>query len=79
MQNITVKQVKAARQLLGWNQSELAKRSEIALPTVKAFERKGGLLSVSEKTLGKVLKAFALGGVKFIDKNGGGAGVRLKV
>ena len=35
---ITVEQLRAARGLLGWSQSELAARAGLSLPTVKRLE-----------------------------------------
>lgn len=35
---LTIEQVRAARGLLGWSQSDLAKRAGLSLPTVKRVE-----------------------------------------
>ena len=35
---ITIEQLRAARGLLGWSQSELAERAGLSLPTVKRLE-----------------------------------------
>jgi transcriptional regulator with XRE-family HTH domain len=35
---VTVEQLRAARGLLGWSQSELAARANLSLPTVKRLE-----------------------------------------
>jgi transcriptional regulator with XRE-family HTH domain len=74
---ITIEQLRAARGLLGWSQTELAKRAGLSLPTVKRLE--GGFgprVSVEART--KLQEALEVAGVEFIDENGGGAGVRFR-
>jgi transcriptional regulator with XRE-family HTH domain len=75
---ITVRQVKAARALLGWSQADLAQRSGISEPTIARLESGDGELGGRENTSEKIRKAIENGGVEFIDENGGGAGVRLR-
>ena len=74
---ITPEQLRAARALLGWSQTELAKQAGMSLPTVKRVETEGGP-RVSEEARSTLQRALALGGVEFIDENGGGLGVRLR-
>jgi transcriptional regulator with XRE-family HTH domain len=74
---ITVEQIRAARGLLGWSQSELAKRAGLSLPTVKRVEAGRGP-RVSEEARGRIQKALEAGGALFIFENGGGPGVRLR-
>jgi transcriptional regulator with XRE-family HTH domain len=74
---ITTEQLRAARGLLGWSQSQLAKRAGLSLPTVKRLE--GGFgPRVSDDARLKLQRAIEAGGVDFIDENGGGQGVRLR-
>ncbi len=74
---ISAEQLRAARGLLGWNQSRLAQASNLALSTIKRMERPGGLSrGISENVL-KVQRALENAGIIFIDENGGGPGVRL--
>ena len=74
---ITIEQLRAARGLLGWSQSELAKRAGLSLPTVKRLE--GGFgPRVSEDARGKLQRAIETAGIEFIDENGGGLGVRFR-
>jgi len=75
---ILIEQIRAARGLLGWSQTELADRAELSLPTVKRMEREGGGPAVSDDAKEKVRAALEKAGVEFIAENGGGAGVRLK-
>jgi transcriptional regulator with XRE-family HTH domain len=74
---ITIEQIRAARGLLGWSQSELAKRAGLSLPTVKRVEAGTGP-RVSDEARGRIQKALEAGGAQFICGNGGGPGVRLQ-
>lgn len=74
---IAIEQLRAARALLGWSQTELAARAGTSLPTVKRVETVRGP-RVSEATRHALQRALELGGVEFIDENGGGPGVRLR-
>ena len=74
---ITIAQIRGARGLLGWSQSELAARAGLSLPTVKRAESGVGA-RVSEEARSKLRAALEGGGVEFIDENGGGPGVRLR-
>ena len=74
---ISVEQVRAARALLGWSQTQLAKQAGLSLPTVKRVETERGP-KVSEDARYALQRALELGGVEFIDENGGGPGVRLR-
>ena len=76
---ISIEQLRAARSLLGWSQTELAERAGLSLPTVKRVERESGSgPNVSDEAREKLRKALENAGVVFIAENGGGAGVRLK-
>jgi len=74
---VTIEQLRAARSLLGWSQSDLARQADLSLPTVKRLE--GGFgPNVSEEARARLKTALEIGGVSFIDENGGGLGVRLR-
>jgi transcriptional regulator with XRE-family HTH domain len=75
---ISIEQIRGARGLLGWSQTQLAEASGKSLPTIKRLEREGeeGPL-VSDDVRVAVKKALEKAGVEFIPENGGGAGVRL--
>jgi DNA-binding XRE family transcriptional regulator len=75
---VSIKQVKAARALLGWSQGDLAKASEISEPTIKRLEAGDGDLGGRAETAARIQGALESAGVQFIPENGGGAGVRLK-
>ena len=72
-----IEQLRAARGLLGWSQTELGKRAGLSLPTVKRVETGKGA-RVSEKARAKLQSALEAAGVIFIEENGGGPGVRLR-
>ena len=74
---ISAAQLRAARGLVGWSQTELARRAGLSLPTVKRVETDLGI-RVSDDARIKLRRALEAAGVAFIDENGGGAGVRLR-
>jgi predicted transcriptional regulator len=74
----SVRQIKAARALLGWSQGDLAERSGISEPTIARLESLEGQLGGRRDTANKIRKAIESAGIEFIDENGGGPGVRLR-
>ena len=74
---IEAAQVRAARALIGWSQAELADASGLPLSIVDRFES-GASENIPAETVDKMRAALESGGVAFIPKNGGGAGVRLR-
>ena len=76
---ISGSQIRAARALLNWKQSDLAKASGVAESTIKLVER--GAVDTRSGTLEKLQIAFEKAGVKFIPDGSpsldGGPGVRL--
>lgn len=74
---VTIEQLRAARSLLGWSQTELAERAGLSLPTVKRLE--GGFgPHVSNDAQAKLQRAIEAAGIEFIAENGGGEGVRFR-
>jgi transcriptional regulator with XRE-family HTH domain len=73
----TVEQLRAARALLGWSQTELASRAGLSLPTVKRVEGDFGP-KVSEDARFRLQQALEAAGVEFLDENGAGLGVRFR-
>jgi transcriptional regulator with XRE-family HTH domain len=73
-----IKQIKAARELLGWSQEKLVEMSGVSISTIKRLEAEGGDLGGRPTTGEKIVAALEKAGVEFIDEDGGGAGVRLK-
>jgi transcriptional regulator with XRE-family HTH domain len=60
---ITGKQVRAARNLLGWSQMKLAVKAEIALQTIAEVETRKKL--TAETTLARIQRALEIAGVEF--------------
>ncbi len=75
---VSIRQIKAARALLGWSQRDLAAAADVSIPTVKRLEAQEGPLGGRDETGMKIRSALESAGVEFIDENGGGSGVRLR-
>ncbi|CAN5192089.1 helix-turn-helix transcriptional regulator [soil metagenome] len=75
---VEIEQLRAARALLGWSQTELAEKAGVSLPTVKRAERAEGGPAVSDDVITKLQLALERAGVEFIAENGGGAGARMR-
>jgi predicted transcriptional regulator len=75
---VTIRQIKAARALLGWSQSDLARKSGVSEPTIARLEAADGDLGGREKTSEKIRTAIEAAGIQFFEENGGGEGVRLR-
>jgi predicted transcriptional regulator len=75
---VSIRQIKAARALLGWSQEEMAAVANVSTPTIKRLEAVDGPLGGRSETGDKIRKALESAGIEFIDENGGGPGVRLR-
>ena len=69
-------QCRAARALLRWSQTELAKAANLSRTTLAGFESERRCLRTG--TLVDIRKALEAAGVIVIDENGEGPGVRLR-
>ena len=65
---ITAEQIRAARALLNWKQSDLAKKSGLSLPSINNVERQIGSPRIS--TLDILKKTLQNAGIEFIDDSG---------
>jgi transcriptional regulator with XRE-family HTH domain len=76
---ISIRQIKAARSLLGWSQDDLADASGISKPTIGRLEATDSNDSIGGRpeTGETLVAALEKAGVEFIAENGGGAGVRM--
>ena len=72
---ITGRHIRAARALLGWVQSDLSKRSKVALRTIRRMEGFDGPISARTESLTRVVLTLEKAGVEFL--NSGIPGVRL--
>ena len=75
---ISVRQVKAARSLLAWSQSDLSKRSGLPEPTIAGLETHDGEVGGPNDVGAKIAAAFENAGVEFLGENGHGLGVRMR-
>lgn len=76
---ITPAQIRAARALIGWKQTDLAAASGVSEISIKNIER--GATDPRSSTVGAMQAAFERAGVVFLDPGDirdGGPGVRLK-
>jgi transcriptional regulator with XRE-family HTH domain len=78
IRKVSIRQIKAARALLAWSQEDLANASGVSIPTIKRLESKKGLLGGRSDTGLKIYSALRDAGVRFLDENGEGLGVRLR-
>jgi len=74
---ISGRQIRAARALLGWAQSELSRKCKVALGTIRRMEDFDGPVGARTDTLAKVVTVLEKAGVEFL--NGGSPGVRLRL
>lgn len=77
---MTPAQIRAARALLGWKQTDLAERSGVSEISIKNLER--GATDARGSTLDKIQAAFEGAGLEIIPKGSpsldGGPGVRMR-
>ena len=74
---IQASQMRAARGLLEWSQTQLADAAGLSLPTIKRMEKLGPGRSAADNVQA-VRRSLEAAGVIFIAENGEGAGVRLR-
>lgn len=65
---ITADQIRAARALKNWSQTDLAERTGLAVPTIANIEL--GKQAPGKNTIEKIIDAFAIGGIEFIGETG---------
>ncbi|RWB94624.1 MAG: transcriptional regulator [Mesorhizobium sp.] len=75
---ISGRQIAAARALAGIAQSELAASASISVPTLRRMEASEGAASGLANNVAAVRRALEAAGVIFVDENGEGPGVRLR-
>ena len=74
---LTSAQIRAARALLRWSAEELARASAVGVTTIRRAEITEEETSLTAANDRAIRRALEEAGVAFIDKNGGGPGVRL--
>lgn len=76
--NLSGRQLAAARTLLGKTQAEIASAAKISVPTLKRMEASEGSVSGMTNNVAAVVAALLDLGIVFIPSNGNGPGVRLR-
>jgi len=72
-------QIRAARALLGWSQTELARTAGVGLATLQRIEQNDGVVKGNFSTILKIQKALEQAGIVFTDGDAGEIGVRLQM
>ncbi len=76
---LSIRQVKAARALLGWSQETLSEKAHVPLSTIKRIEAVDGDSLPASANAEKIEKALLKAGIYVIQPDEhGGVGVRLK-
>jgi transcriptional regulator with XRE-family HTH domain len=70
-------QIRAARALLGWSQTQLARNAGIGLATLQRIEQTEGVAKGNFSTILKIQKALEEAGIHFIEDGKGQIGVTL--
>jgi len=73
---LTPLQMKAARELLGWSQMDVANRVGLSEWVIGFYERRERLIRA--RYLRRVSSIFEAAGVIFVEENAEGPGVRLR-
>ena len=70
-------QIRGARAMLGWRQEDLAKAAKTGLATVARIEQQEGAALGHVATIIRIEGALERAGIRFLDDDGDGYGVRL--
>lgn len=65
IRKVSIREVKAARALLGWSQSDLAEASSVSETTVKRLEATDGELGGRAETVDRITTALEAAGIRF--------------
>ena len=75
---LTSAQMRAARALIRWSAEDLARETALSVTTIRRAELTDDETSMTAANDLAVRRALEAAGVEFIDRNGGGPGVRLR-
>jgi transcriptional regulator with XRE-family HTH domain len=78
MKTILGAQIRAARALLRWSASDLARESGVSLSTIHRAEAVNGETAMTFANAAAVRRAFENSGVEMIEEHNAGPGARLK-
>ena len=62
---ISTEQIKAARAMLGWSATELARRSGVGQATIKRYELQSGIPAATTKVLHSIMRTLENAGIEF--------------
>jgi len=72
-------QIRAARALIRWSAAQLSEESAVSLRTIRRAELAEADTAITAANDLAIRRALEAAGVEFIEANGGGPGVRLRV
>lgn len=75
---ITGAQIRAARALIRWTAADLARAADLGIMTIRRAEAVDGVVGTTAANANAIRAALEAAGVEFIERNGGGPGVRLR-
>jgi transcriptional regulator with XRE-family HTH domain len=75
--DFSTEQIKAARMLLGWDQSQLAMAAGVGIATVKRIETGKGIVQSTARITDKIRMALQDAGIEFLGSPSDMPGVRL--
>jgi hypothetical protein len=76
---LTSGQIRAARALLRWRAEDLARESSVGLATIRRAELAHDATSLTAANDLVLRRTFEAAGIEFINENGGGPGLRLRI
>ena len=76
---LTSAQIRAARALIRWTAEDLARHSPVSVTTIRRAELTPSATALTRANDQAIRRALEQAGIEFIDAEGGGPGVRLRV
>jgi transcriptional regulator with XRE-family HTH domain len=76
---LTSAQIRAARALIRWTAEDLARETTLSVTTIRRAELTASQTALTSANDRAIRHALEAAGVEFIDENGGGSGVRLRL
>jgi hypothetical protein len=75
---LTSEQIRAARALLRWESSDLARAAKLSVTQLDQLESAPGMLAAAGTTVDLLRQALEAAGIQFLADSSGGIGVRLR-
>jgi hypothetical protein len=75
---LTSEHIRAARALLRWDLSDLARAAKLPLSRLEQLESVPGVLAATEPTVNSLRRVLEAAGIRFIEDSRGAIGVRLR-